>query len=101
MSHSLLQPEITADQEAVFARTGFKQSGFGGPSLRTTQIAVWIVATRSRYGVYICHGEAGGQFWRNSAPIVSHETLEAAREAAESIYGIFGSGVLAKVVVDY
>jgi hypothetical protein len=79
---------------------GFKTSF--GTVIRSTEIAVYIVIThynhRPEYGVYICHGVAGGAFWKNSAPLVRCESLEKAQDTAETIFGIYGSGKFAEII---
>lgn len=94
--------ETTPDEPEVnYARHGFYNPGFGC-TVRKTEISVHIVITQPgiigfSYGVYVCHGSPGGPFWRNSEPLVSAKSLEEAREKAETIFGIVGSGQFAEV----
>lgn len=84
---------------------GFINEGFGA-ILRETKIAVYIVffpdtlfrSAGERFGVYISHGSAGGEFWKNSPPIVRKDTLKEAKEVAETIYGYAGSGEFATII---
>jgi hypothetical protein len=80
---------------------GIRNSGFGS-WLRKTEIAVVITIRpgfgRERYGVYVSHGAPGGAFWRSDEPLVRCDTLEKAREKAETLYGISGCGSLAAIV---
>ncbi len=79
---------------------GFKKDF--GSYVRATEIHVTIVIRsngfKNSYGVYVCHGHPGGQYWKNSAPLVSCETIEEAKEKAETIYGIAGSAEYAMIV---
>jgi hypothetical protein len=92
---------MTITKETI-ERNGFKQDF--GTWVRACEVCVVIVGKRrdlkpAIYGVYITHGHPGGEFWRNSAPLVSGLTLEEARQKAETIYGIAGSGELATLVM--
>ncbi len=84
-----------------YAAHGFKQDF--GTWVRRTDLHVCIVVasdrhTTQRYGVYVFHGHPGGQFWRNSAPLVRCNTLEEAKEKATTLYGITGSAQFAEII---
>lgn len=86
--------------EIDYAAHGFKQSF--GTWTRTTNLHVCIVVTSRQlglsYGVYVFHGHPGGQFWRNSPPLVRKDTLEEAKAVAETLYGITGSSQFAEII---
>ncbi len=84
-----------------YAAHGFKQSF--GTWTRTTDLHVCITVssdrhTAQRFGVYVFHGHPGGQFWRNSAPLVRCDTMDEAKEKALTLYGIVGSDQFAEVI---
>ncbi len=91
----------------TFKNTGFKHTGFGCV-VRQVEISVWIVESArnplviagqsEKFGVYLFHGAPAGQFWKNSPPLVRVGSLPEAREKAEQIFGIVGSGALANLV---
>lgn len=87
--------ELTEQNKAA----GFSQDF--GTVTRETKIAVYIVdnaGSFQRFGVYLKHGVAGGAFWRNSAPLVRCNTIEEARDVAETLFGYAGAGEFAAVV---
>lgn len=80
---------------------GFRESF--GTWVRTTDIHVCIVVGKEHrhsqnFGVYVFHGHPGGQFWRNSEPLVRCDTMEQAHEKAATLYGITGSQQFASII---
>lgn len=93
--------EFTFDESIRFSRNGFNRP-FGTYTIRQCEICV-VIATHFDtwnmwYQVYLTHGTPGGAFWRNGKPLGSFNTEAEARELAETLYGITGSGKLATVV---
>lgn len=80
---------------------GFRQ--LFGSWTRTTELHVCIVVGKDfrraqNFGVYVFHGHPGGQFWKNSEPLVRCDTMEQAQEKAATLYGITGSQQFASII---
>lgn len=80
---------------------GFKRDF--GTWARTTDLHVTVTVRRAApfattYGVYVFHGHPGGQFWRNSGPLITCDSLEEALVKGEVLYGIVGARQFINVI---
>ena len=101
----LTTPSI--QDHSVAKNVDYKNHGFKfsfNQIVRTTDINVIIVIEKFggmfglRFGVYVKHGAFGGAFWKSEPPLIECDSLEKARNAATTIYGITGSGDFATVI---
>ena len=84
-----------------YAAHGFKTDF--GTTVRRTDLHVTLVVrsygrSRPTYGLYVFHGHPGGDFWRNSGPLVSCESMDEALGKGEQLYGIVGSAQFIRII---